>query len=253
MNYMAGRKVLFSILIIVFLVAMGLIGIYLYNVLFPKQNLSTTAATTTTVTPTPASSSEKTVILTSIKNGGNSNYPQTVGGIDDYNNNGTIPADSYHSNWTACNDSNNYCKTGDKFAEKKDENTGLVWSTNIGDGINWFTANNCKYPNGLLGSDDNCNTDGDQSCECVKHIGLPDDLKTGCEALNGKGWRLPYQKELMQAYIDGSWSSLSDPHKSYWSATTRSNETQSAWATYLSYGNTSRDDKTMEESVRCVR
>jgi hypothetical protein len=248
MKYMTGRRVLFGLLIITFLVAVALTGIYLFNTLIPKQN--------PTASPTPSIQIPPSDKITNVKNGGSSDYPQSVGGIDDYNSGGTIPADSYHSVWTTCNTDNNYCNTYDKFAKKMDGNTGLIWSANIGNGVNWFVANNCKYPNGLLGSGATCDSNGELACKCVKHTGDPsdpNDLKTGCEALNGGSWRLPYQKELMQAYIDGSLSNLSDAHDSYWSATTRSDETQSAWETYLSYGNTSRDGKILENSVRCVR
>ena len=73
-------------------------------------------------------------------------------------------------------------------------------------------------------------------------------------------WRLPTQKELQQAYINGIWSlkaatmlNLSSAY--YWSASTRSWNQPSAWAFRLDYGDT--DDgfnKTNKNlPVLCVR
>jgi len=187
-----------------------------------------------------------------------SHYPITVGGVDDYNDNGTMPADSYTSTWTTCAVGNNYCGTNDLTnANKKDDSTGLVWSIRTGTS-DWFVANNCKYPNnGLLGDDGACGTNGEVACKCVK---LPEGSMTGCETLgavvagNSGGWRLPSQKELMQAYINGSWGNLSLAGYDYWSATTKSNYTYYAWYTNLTNGNTYSYTKTNTTlSVRCVR
>ena len=184
-------------------------------------------------------------------------YTQAVGGVDDYNSNHTIPTDAYQVTWTTCNAGNTYCglgNTGGDIAGAQDPNTGLIWSDRISSSANWFTANNCKYPNELPGYDGTCSTAGDIDCYCVKLT----SSKTGCEARveNGGGWRLPTQKELMQAYIDGSWGSGLDYLASfYWSATTCTlgGQTPTAWTTYLGYGYTSNGSKTGSYSVRCVR
>lgn len=181
-------------------------------------------------------------------------FPQVLGGVDDYNNNGLFPTDTYQQTWTACNSDNNYCglgNVGGNIAEKLDPNTGLIWSSSLGNN-NWFWANNCVYPNGLPEDDGQCNTNGEVACQCVKRS---DGSKTGCEGRveNGGGWRLPYQKELMQAYIDGSWGSLSGANAYYWSGTTFSTYTQGAWYTSLSDGYTSNYPKAGNYSVRCVR
>jgi len=176
-------------------------------------------------------------------------YPSSLGGVEDYNNNQAMPSDAYKSSWTACASGNNWCGTGDSTnADAKDNSTGLVWSKWLGGGAtyNWFWANNCAYPNGLA-ADGVCNTHGEPACQCVKLT----SAKTGCEALGGN-WRLPHQKELMQAYIDGSWGNLSSPGYGYWSATTQSYDTQSAWYTNLGYGNTYTSNKTNTIRVRCV-
>ena len=193
-----------------------------------------------------------------------SHYSIDVGGVDDYNDNGTTPADSYTGTWTTCdgtvydavtNPGGNYCNTGDTTnANKKDNSTGLVWSILKGTST-WFSANNCKYSNLLLGDDGTCNTHGEIACKCVKLTGLAGNgAKTGCESFGDGGWRLPSQKELMQAYIDGSWGNLSLAGYGYWSATTKSTYTDYAWYTDLTNGYTyNRTKTTTTVSVRCVR
>jgi len=178
-------------------------------------------------------------------------YPQSLGGVDDYNNNQTMPTDSYSASWTTCAAGNNWCGTGDSaYADVKDTSTGLVWSIRLGGGAsyNWFVANNCEDPG--PGGDGVCDANGEIACQCVKKT----SSKTGCESLGG-GWRLPHQKELMQVYIDGSWGNLSNPGYYFWSATTRSLSTQQAWYVYLGYGYTSYNGKTYgaDYRVRCVR
>jgi len=188
-----------------------------------------------------------------------SHYPIAVGGVDDHNDNTTIPSDSYQGAWTTCDDTNNYCNTNDSTnADKRDNSTGLVWSKKICDDENdytqtWFWANNCKYPNLLTGDDGTCDTHGEIACKCVKLTG---EDKIGCEDLGDEEWRLPSQKELMQAYINGSWANLSSSHYNYWSATTPStNNTHRAWRVNLPDGNTYYTTKTNSDGyrVRCVR
>jgi hypothetical protein len=67
----------------------------------------------------------------------------------------------------------------------------------------------------------------------------------------GNGWRLPTQKELMQAYIDGSNFNLSQPATYFWSATEYSGT--SAWLVNLSFGYTTNNTKVIATQVRCVR
>ncbi len=189
-------------------------------------------------------------VAKTLKNGGNTDYPQSVGGVDDYNNNGVIPADSYQSTWTTCNVGNSYCGTNDATnAEKKDENTGLVWSIRTSSSATWFNANNCQYPNALPGDDGVCNTNGEVACKCVKLT----SSKTGCESIGDGNWRLPTQKELMMSYIDGSWAKLTNAATNYWSSTTLSSSTQLSWSTSQGNGYTTSNNKTANPSVRCVR
>ena len=185
-----------------------------------------------------------------LTNGGNADFPQNMGGIHDDT---SLPTGSYQSTWTTCNVGNSYCGSGDSNAEKRDENTGLIWSTRTSSSANWFTANNCQQPsNGVAPTGPNaCTANGNEGCKCVK---LTSD-KTGCEALGDGNWRLPYQKEMMMAYIDGSGSQLSNSAANHWTSTTNTTATQNAWYTNLSTGVTNFvTTKTISSfSFRCVR
>ena len=67
----------------------------------------------------------------------------------------------------------------------------------------------------------------------------------------GDGWRLPTQKELMQAYIDGAYWNLTQPSNCFWSLTEGSSTT--AWTVYLIHGLTFNLNKGYSYRVRCVR
>ena len=68
----------------------------------------------------------------------------------------------------------------------------------------------------------------------------------------GNGWRLPVQKELMQAYIDGSFWNLTNPSNNFWSLTETSST--NAWYVTLNGGSTNFTNKsTSSYYVRCVR
>ncbi len=189
-------------------------------------------------------------VANGLTNGGNTDFPQDKGGIHDAD---PLPSGSYHSDWIVCGSGNNYCDTGDStmestFQARMDTNTGLIWSKRISSSDNWFTANNCAQP-GSGANPGACASNGDPGCKCVKLT----TGKTGCEAQGDGGWRLPYQKELMQAYIDGSSQYLPDNAAYHWSGTTNTTNTQNAWYTNLSNGNTNNNTKTNTNSFRCVR
>ena len=169
---------------------------------------------------------------------------QANGGADDYNNGGAPASGRYAMGWTQCTVGNTYCGTGDSGSSYKDNSTGLIWSKTMNvstyalddsnGSSNWFVANNCTESSGST---------------CTKKS----SSKTGCEATSG--WSLPHQKQLMQAYIDGSYGNL-EPQgvtRFYWSSTTLSGNTNFAWTGYLSDGYTYDFDKTGVNVVRCVR
>ena len=185
-------------------------------------------------------------------------YTQEKGGVDDYNNNsggGSMPADSYSASWTQCDAGDNYCDTGDSTACSGgicyiNNDTGLIWSDYLDSGTNhtWFWANNCYEP-GTAENPGTCVAGGDDACQCVKKT----SSETGCEALGDGNWKLPYQKELMQAYIDGSWGNLPHAGNNFWSATTGSHATQVAWRVHLYFGYVVYPTKTNTYYSRCVR
>ncbi len=80
-----------------------------------------------------------------------------------------------------------------------------------------------------------------------------------CNALNTANfaghndWYLPTQKQLMQAYIDGSANNLSNPNYYFWSATEHYNDPTKAWNVNLNNGNTNNNTKVTGNNVRCVR
>ena len=68
-------------------------------------------------------------------------------------------------------------------------------------------------------------------------------------------WRLPTQKELMQAYIDGAANNIVNPGYNFWSSTENYSSQSYAWIVYLFYGDTATSTKDVSASyyVRCVR
>jgi hypothetical protein len=165
---------------------------------------------------------------------------QADGGIDDYNNGGSPATGRYETTWTACNVGNNYCGTGDSGADARDDSANLIWSLPCnGSGCSSFSdASPISYTWDNSGGDNNSLT-ASELCTSGAH--------------GSSGWYLPHHKQLLQAYIDGSWGNLVSGFLSYWSATTRSTNTDNAWVVYLSLGFIYNNPKSNSEYVRCVR
>lgn len=127
--------------------------------------------------------------------------------------------------------------TGD---DKQDERTGVIWS---------------KYLKNNAGTVEFADTGGSQwswDASGANNIAVGNKTASQLCSERGNGWRLPTQKELMQAYIDGSYWNLTNPSNAFWSATEASST--NAWLTSLSTGNTSNLTKTTATYyVRCVR
>jgi hypothetical protein len=69
------------------------------------------------------------------------------------------------------------------------------------------------------------------------------------------GWRLPTQKELRQAYIDGIWlerTPLNAAVSPYWSSTTFSNTATDAWSSFLHRGDGTHYAKATTYNTMCV-
>ena len=75
------------------------------------------------------------------------------------------------------------------------------------------------------------------------------DLETNLES----DWRLPTQKELMQAYINGAANNLPSVAANHWSSTEDYNTQSNAWRVYLYSGYTRASTKVTGYTVRCVR
>lgn len=120
--------------------------------------------------------------------------------------------------------------------DKKDPVTGLVWSQclNSTSGTIDFTPASCVF---FSWNNSFANNAGKAATELCSE--------------RGNGWRLPTQKELMQAYIDGSHFNLSNISSSYWSAT--QNGSTTAWSVSLSQGTTANFSLTNTGAVRCLR
>lgn len=190
-------------------------------------------------------------VLGSMFNGGNSTWPggsQANGGTDDCNLSGdvglqcsTAPAGTYQADWITCNSGNSWCGlgvNGENVAKAMDNNTGLVWS----------------YPCSGV----NCANMTNETADNYDH----DTALVNCiSGAHGKsGWHLPHQKQLMMAYIDGSFGNLVPTNETfaaprfYWSATeTVSEAGDFAWRTNLARGTT--DWRSIFETyrVRCVQ
>jgi len=126
---------------------------------------------------------------------------------------------------------------------KRDERTGLWWSDIMaidGGGTATTTSNSFTWqgvgvrPTGGYA------------------IGFCDALNTASFA-GHNDWYLPTQKELQQAYIDGSANNLSRPNYYFWSSTELSWDSTRAWRVALGHGYTPYILKTYLCNVRCVR
>ena len=121
--------------------------------------------------------------------------------------------------------------------DKQDKVTGLVWSK-------------CLLNTGVT-------TDFSPSASCTTYswgnTHANNSSRTAIQLCSdrGNGWRLPGQKELMQAYIDGSNFNLVTTAANHWSATEGSGTY--AWNVTLSTGYTTTNPNGNAYQVRCVR
>lgn len=136
----------------------------------------------------------------------------------------------------------------------KDLTTGLYWSdkatTEMSNGFGTMT-NECTDSAITNGTCDPCSftTKGDAVTLCC-------DLDLDCSA-NGcsssTDWRLPTQKELLQAYIDGAANRLPSPNNYFWTSTESSPSVDYAWRGYLLDGDVDYATKSSDYCVCCVR
>ncbi len=76
-----------------------------------------------------------------------------------------------------------------------------------------------------------------------------DNGATGVET----DWYLPTQKQLMQAYIDGSANNIPNAGNNFWSSSEYSSNRHNAWYVTLHNGITYYNSKSTNNSVRCIR
>lgn len=161
--------------------------------------------------------------------------------IDDYNNGGIFPTQNNigwdqaaGTNWVMdpANDngmtggtaSNGICDGGEACVFK-DRLTNMMWAKNDATTRTWETA--ITY------------------CENLIYGGYFD-------------WRLPTQKDLMQAYTNGIWSqkasaALNLSSSVYWSSSTLSFDSSNAWVVHPDYGYTGYNPKSGSYLAVCVR
>ena len=123
--------------------------------------------------------------------------------------------------------------------EKQDPRSGLIWS-------------NILYKSGstvIFSATSSTTWSWDASSPNNIAVGNKTAI-TLCSGM-GNGWRLPTQKELMKAYVDGSYFSLTQTAVRLWSATQY--DTSSMWTVYLNNGTTVNLTKGSGYSIRCVR
>jgi hypothetical protein len=86
---------------------------------------------------------------------------------------------------------------------------------------------------------------------------------SNCQSLNHNGqtgWRLPTQKEIMEAYTHGirseartNWMTEANMNTNLWSGSAGSTNTANAWTFYLTNGSTGNFGKGVANQVVCVR
>lgn len=157
---------------------------------------------------------------------------------------GPCPTQAYHDSHASATAGNNCSQTWENEtsvtgSEKKDPVTGLIWSN--------LLVNNAGTP--TFSPSTNSAWSWDASAAANVAVGGKTAIQICSE--RGDGWRLPTEKELMQAYIDGSNFNLTQPASYFWSAAELSST--SAWVVYLTNGNTLTTNKALGGQVRCVR
>lgn len=186
---------------------------------------------------------------------------QANGGIDDVNYDSnyvpqTPPEDRYEASWEKCEESNNYCETGDTGADAKDLNTGIIWSYPLKntDGVNNFDTSAPDLTGCETGSCAYQNIDTYYSWGSSNTNNNTKTASVLCQE-QGENWYLPHQKQLMQAYIDGAYGNLESIGviRNYWSATTVSDDEMAAWNMYLSNGYMKYYAKSDVSIIRCVQ
>jgi hypothetical protein len=162
--------------------------------------------------------------------------------------NGVCSTQQYHDGYgvpvtqtTNCTDTITWTTPTDGITgtDKQDPKSNLIWSQPL---IN--SAGTVAFTTGV-GSTWTWDASG------ANNVAVGNKTASQLCSERGNGWRLPSQKELMHAYVDGSNFNLVSPGSLYWSRTESS--ATYAWYVVLSYGGTGSPTKTNTLYVRCVR
>ncbi|MEK7193374.1 MAG: hypothetical protein AAB652_01135 [Patescibacteria group bacterium] len=180
---------------------------------------------------------------------------QANGGADDYNNGGAATSTRYSKSWTACSAGNSYCGTGLASADAKDDSTGLIWSLPCnGAGCDSFSDSS---PMTYAWS--SSTTNGNNFSTVQNATSTAAGLCTNGDHAES-GWFLPHQKQILQAYVDGTYGNLiaTGSNLDYWTATTWSRGSTSAHIMNLSAGGFGAGGAILLKTtgavdVRCVR
>lgn len=166
--------------------------------------------------------------------------------INDYNNNGDLfTDDSTPTNWN----SSQFCGGVGL------EDSNAVWIDTTADGKCDDFNDECRFTDKISGLE--WSEVQSSNAAWGSAITICDNLTFG-----GAGtWRLPTQKELMAAYVNGIysaateyWASKGKFGENYtWSSTTESTITTSAWVVFLNSGTTTYFAKDNMLQVMCVR
>ena len=161
---------------------------------------------------------------------------------------GNCPTQQYDDNYgapatqtTNCTDTVAWTVPSGSIAgsEKQDGRTGLIWSNLV------YKSSNTATFSLSSATDWSWNATLDNNVAVGGKTAI-----TLCSSM-GNGWRLPTQKELQQAYIDGSFFNLSQSVNSFWSSTSYNGD--SSWLVALSDGFMVSSGQSNTSHVRCVR
>ena len=123
--------------------------------------------------------------------------------------------------------------------EKQDPVSGLIWS------------NPLLRSGSTVTFSPTTNTTWSWDASAANNIAVGNKTAITLCSDRGNGWRLPTEKELTQAFIDGSYWNLTQSENSFWSATKY--DGTNALFVSLDSGSTIYNANTTAHQVRCVR
>ena len=166
---------------------------------------------------------------------------------------GNCSTQQYHDSNASATQTNNCTDTiiwtvpsdGIAGTEKRDPVSGLIWS------------NLLLNSSGTLTFSETTNTAWSWDASDANNIAVGNKTATTLCSGMGNGWRLPNQKELMQAFIDGAYFNLTQSGNGFWALTQAVPNYDYGfwfvWSVRLDSGVAFLDFYTPARQVRCVR